>query len=128
MLEPGLSPSANPAPGTARGDKRGQRDGENVAGASVILMQLALYASLFGSPMAAAFLALRGGASWWSLLLSIARVWALVLVAPLLLLMFIGTQFAGLPREEALAYFGDDMTAAVFIAANVIFWVSVWRG
>jgi hypothetical protein len=29
----------------------------------VMLMQVALYASLFGSPIAAAFLALRGGAS-----------------------------------------------------------------
>jgi hypothetical protein len=89
-------------------------------------MNLALYMSLFVSPLAAAFLALRGGASWWSLPLSIARVWALVLVAPLFLLMFIGTQFAGLPREDALNYFGDDVTAAVFIAANAIFWASVW--
>jgi hypothetical protein len=41
--------------------------------------------------------------------------------------MFMGTQFAGLPREEALDYFGDEVTAAVFIAANVIFWTSVWQ-
>ena len=65
-------------------------------------MHVALYASLFVSPLAAALLALRGGAPWWSLPLSIARMWALVLVAPLALLMFIATQFADVRREDAL--------------------------
>jgi hypothetical protein len=41
--------------------------------------------------------------------------------------LFIGTQFAGVPREEALSYFGDGTTAGIFIAANVLFWASVWR-
>jgi hypothetical protein len=47
----------------------------------------------------------------WSLPLSIARVWALVLVAPLFLLMFIGTQLAGVRRDQAPFEIGELVVA-----------------